>query len=602
MERAAQVLQGRAIMAVASGGAFPAARLAARLHTERTGKFAQALTPLGYVAGPVSVDPTSLLLASATARHPDTELAVKAAIWRGHRILLVTQRKGEELTGLLRHPSVSILTIPRPHGRDGFLATQSLLATCTVLGRLYSSTDKALPETLPSFSVDAEPLRLRERVLILFAPDEQPIADDLEARLAESGIAAVQLADYRVFAHGRHYGFFKNLDQTTIVAVVGELTQDLAERTLSVLPPSAEIVRLQSEIGGLGGVLDLLVRSMHLPRRSAEDQRVQLHRPGVPGFGRQLYHMRASLSGDGLSAPLDRKLRAAGLPPDSEAGAWYAGALEEWLDNLASTRLGAFVFDYDGTVVSTEGRYSLPVAPVKDAITRLLAAGIPVAFASGRGDSLHRDLRKWVPQQFWPEVLLGLHNGAWQIKLSDEPVANPTLESDPSRVLGLAAARLRGIAGIAMVVRESPTQVSVRASDALVGPDVLYRLAVSVVQASPSLDVRVASSAHSVDITHRTSGKHLVVDRLNAEYGEALAVGDQGEPTGNDFQLLASTPWSLSVDRCSPDPSRCWALAPPGTTGPAALLALLAAVSSSRRGHRFLPGRLARHVRPPAGR
>src|SRR4051794_40959475 len=154
-------------MAVASGGAFPAARLAARLHTERTGKFAQALTPLGYIAGPVPVDPTSLLLASATARHPDTELAVKAAIGRGHRTLVVTQRKSEELTGLLRHPSVSVLTIPQPHGRDGFLATQSLLATCTVLGRLYLSTDKALPETLPSFSVDVEPLLLRDRVLIL---------------------------------------------------------------------------------------------------------------------------------------------------------------------------------------------------------------------------------------------------------------------------------------------------------------------------------------------------------------------------------------------------------------------------------------------------
>ena len=43
-----------------------------------------------------------------------------------------------------------------------------------------------------------------------------------------------------------------------------------------------------------------------------------------------------------------------------------------------------------------------------------------------------------------------------------------------------------------------------------------------------------------------------------------LAIGDQGDLGGNDFELLASSRWTLSVDRCSADPARCWW---PGWTG-----------------------------------
>ena len=62
----------------------------------------------------------------------------------------------------------------------------------------------------------------------------------------------------------------------------------------------------------------------------------------------------------------------------------------------------------------------------------------------------------------------------------------------------------------------------------------------------------------------------VVADAMTRTGRPMLAIGDQGQPGGNDFDLLACYRYSLSVDRCSADPTRCWNLAPAGQAGPQA--------------------------------
>ena len=69
--------------------------------------------------------------------------------------------------------------------------------------------------------------------------------------------------------------------------------------------------------------------------------------------------------------------------------------------------------------------------------------------------------------------------------------------------------------------------------------------------------------------------------------GEVLAIGDQGHCDGNDFELLARTNWSLSVDRVSPDLSRCWNLADAPALGPEVLLRYLAKLYNTTNGWRM---------------
>jgi hypothetical protein len=90
---------------------------------------------------------------------------------------------------------------------------------------------------------------------------------------------------------------------------------------------------------------------------------------------------------------------------------------------------------------------------------------------------------------------------------------------------------------------------------------------------APRLPLKTSVSGHSVDITRTDSTKVNVVRALNSQgsVSNVLAVGDQGQVGGNDFELLASVRSSLSVDRCSADPTRCWNLEPAPGFGPATL-------------------------------
>jgi hypothetical protein len=105
---------------------------------------------------------------------------------------------------------------------------------------------------------------------------------------------------------------------------------------------------------------------------------------------------------------------------------------------------------------------------------------------------------------------------------------------------------------------------------------VLVREAVARV---PALPVKVVASAHSVDVISDDTTKVRVLDRVAVHAaGETLAVGDQGDIGGNDFELLAATMWSVSIGCCSADPSRCWPVDPAGRHGPTALLGVLGAI------------------------
>jgi hypothetical protein len=126
-------------------------------------------------------------------------------------------------------------------------------------------------------------------------------------------------------------------------------------------------------------------------------------------------------------------------------------------------------------------------------------------------------------------------------------------------------------------------QVSVEAD----GDDFLQlgRLPGLVIEAlapSPTLGVKVVCSAHSVDVIAEETSKVAVLERARERWGgEALALGDQGHAGGNDFELLAASRWSISVDRCSADPDRCWNVDRRGRRGPAALASLLAVVQTN---------------------
>ncbi len=574
---AAVVRVQRPMLYVGSGGALAVARLAADLHTRSTGELAVAVTPLEAATSALSPS-TGVVLFSARGRHPDAGMAINSSRVRGAAHLgVVSARSRADLPPSLAADDVRVATVPA--SPDGFLATNSLLAMATAVCLAH---DVELPRTLPAF-LPLESPSLRRSCLVVTGPGTAAVGVDLEARLVETGLATVQLTDYRNLAHGRHVGLVRNLDSMTLIGVVEPSSAAIADRTLALLPPMVDLVQLRSELPWPASVLDLLVRSMHLVATAGVERGVDPGRPGVQTFGRRLYHLPVTklLSGPAPD-PVVRKLAV----PHASARVVVESALAHWLEVTRRTAIGGLVLDYDGTCCPTWDRYRPPPDEVQDQIVRLLEAGLVIGFATGRGRSLHDSTRCWLPERFWAQVHVGLYNGTQLLRLADDPADSSGCDG----ILAAASDRLEGLGlGDQLVVERRRTQVSVSMSDGRLSGTQLLPLVRSVLSRPPFLSCKSVVSGHSVDVIAPDVGKTAVLESVsNATSGAVLAIGDQGQLDGNDFELLAATSVSLSVDQCSADPTRCWNLDRRGQRGPELLVRYLKALQPRSSGVRFV--------------
>ena len=563
---------------VGSGGALAAARLAADLHIHATGHMASAMTPLEASTSHLSPQ-TGVVLFSARARNPDAALTIRTAKLRGAVHLGVVSTRGREsLPKALASEDLHIAALPS--SPDGFLATNSLIA---MVAGVCMAHGVDLPPFLPAFSENYR--GTRDSVVAVTGPGVGAVALDLEARFFETGLATVQLADYRNLAHGRHVGLERNAERSTVVAVVDPTSEVMASLTLAVLPPSIDVLMLRTTLEWPSSVVDLLVASIKVVGSTARSAGLDPGRPGVPSFGRKLYRLSLHKAIDiPKPDPVEKKLLRRSV--HSAVRASYKAWLDMWLDELKHTDIGSVVLDYDGTVVSTTGRFDPPVPDVQAQIIRLLEAGVVVSFATGRGKSLHDTMRKWMPEEFWSHISVGLYNGSCILRLDEDP---PSFEGCGGH-LSVVADRLEEIAdtcGLSLERRR--TQVSISDPEHIATGEEILPVVRSVLARSPIVDLKVVVSGHSVDIVAAGTGKVTLISSVESEsQGAILAIGDQGQPNGNDFEMLAVNKTTLSVDRCSADPTRCWNLDDRGDCGPDLLLRYLRALKPRKSGVRFV--------------
>ena len=278
------VVSGTALY-IGSGGALAVSALASALHVARTGRLATHATPLAVSGGPLRHS-TAAVLFSARAGHPDVALAARAAVRQGcDPVGLVTHRRVDEIPSSLASQPITIVSYAAPFARDGFLATNTVLTMSTLLVRWYARRAFSLPDQLrPRISGDGR--SMTQNCLVLVGPGTEAAGIDLETRLSETGLAAAQLVDYRNFAHGRHYGLFRNQDRTTIVAFIAPEYADLANATLAQLPNEVPVIRIETDQAWPFGVLELLVGSMQLIGQVSDAAKLDPARPHVPEFGR----------------------------------------------------------------------------------------------------------------------------------------------------------------------------------------------------------------------------------------------------------------------------------------------------------------------------
>ena len=607
------------LRAIGSGGSLTAAHALTGFHQRLTGRLAAVATPLEAIGEPVDRGVATWLL-SAGGRNLDILAAAEALILREPRqVGVLCGRPESPLAELCRaHPFVDLLLYSPPAGKDGFLATNSLLGFTALLARAYAAEygDEAEWEdtiqrlqalingsdgAVSDWEAATSLLWERPTTLVLHSPATRVGAVDLESKFTEAALGNLQVADYRNFAHGRHHWLAKRGDTSAIVAFVTEADHVLADRTLALIPRQVPRVRLTIQGGSTTAALASLVAALWITGWAGSVRGIDPGSPGVPDFGRKLYNLplprplrRTSPARLTLrdAAAIERKSGVAlhALTAAGELNLWRE-ALAAFYDRIAGACFEGVVLDYDGTVVDTRDRFQPARPEMAAALTRLADTGVHLAFATGRGKSVRHDLQQVLPRGLWPRVLVGYYNGAEIARLDDDAV--PDRAGMPCPALAPLADALRRQPELAACARQEdrPFQITLEATRPM--PEArLWDLAYQVILLHSAAEVSVTRSSHSIDIVPAGVSKMNVVHRLRDAIGNTpvLAIGDRGRWPGNDYELLRE-PFALGVDEISVDPSTCWHLGAPGQRGPAVTLDYLGALlSDSGRLHLRLEG------------
>jgi hypothetical protein len=569
----------RPLVAIGSGGSSTACHLTALLHRTRHRRPAQFTTPLDVLSVPAGLHRAGVFLASASGKNKDVLAALEACIAEeAPAVAVVTLRAESPLSeAASSYARARVFAADAPTGKDGYLATNSLVATCALVACAYGfeiSRPKARRK-----AVDGSIFEDRHMVQVLHGGWGSPVATDLESKLNESALAAAQLADYRNFGHGRHLWLAKRAAETVVVALVTPGTAAIAESTLKVFPKSIPVVRLETSLEGPAGTIDLLLQSFHLVDRIGEMRKQDPGRPHVPEFGRKLYRLTPPRVRPAIDAPIQRKLWAS--PEASDDGTAFQQGLKRFLARARITKIGAVALDYDGTLCTKDGRFGGLRDDLVAECVRLLKAGVHLGIATGRGKSVREELQKVLDAKLWALVHIGYYNGTDIGALGDD--SSPKTDEPNEAVLKRAQSLLSGDAWLTTITKITP-----RPQQLTVEPKGTTRtdaLAAHVMARLAPLDgegVRIVVSSHSLDVLGPGPGKGSLVSWLREQIGEdcdVLCIGDRGAWPGNDYSLLAE-PMSLSVDEVSSLNDTCWNLAPRGVSGPDATLLYLRALKA----------------------
>ncbi|MGE3999007.1 MAG: sucrose-6-phosphate hydrolase [Planctomycetaceae bacterium] len=555
------------------------------------------MTPYDLATSPLSLKEAGVLLCTAGGSNPDILSCFDGLVRREPALLaaICTRRNTPLAKAAAAHDWTFCHEFPAPIRKDGFLATNSLLATITLLIRAYEHIFCA-PPSLPcclaellhpggkatsswtKLEQDFRSLCERRTLSVLHGHMTQPAAADIESRFTEAALGNVQLADYRNFAHGRHHWLARKADDTAVLILSTPEDQIAADRTASLLPKSIPTMRLCFP-PGLPGMLSAVLHSIHLSWFAAKSQGVDPGRPRVAQFGRRLYHVRsipksppAEVAIPEIEArAIERKsgLTIATLHARNELEAWQTH-YRTFVKPLTTTSFHGVIFDYDGTLCGAAERFTGLRKEVISDLVSLLRAGILIGIATGRGKSVREALLSKIRQRAHrKQVVIGYHN-AGEIGLLDDDSVPP---SDPPLDESLVSINAF-LTKTCFVTRHSRLeakgrQITLETSSPLMVQE-LWDCVSELVRRHDDRGLQVVQSTHSIDVLAPGVSKQSLLialtERLRDQHRDpaVLCIGDRGRWPGNDFALLEH-PHALSVDETSHDPATCWNLAPPSS-------------------------------------
>lgn len=569
------------LVCIGSGGSLSACHYAVQLYQHRNGVLAQAMTPLQLMyAGYNIIRSSKLLFLSASGKNKDILSAIKYGVkYNETGMMSLTLRKNNPTEELLeQYPKVQRWCENIPTEKDGFLATNSLLATFTLLCKAacaskYQVSRFKLNDLQPeTFNLN---LSVIQNFIVMYGATGEPVAWDIESKLTEAALGSALLSDYRNFGHGRHHWFDKRGENSCIIALVTPIERELAYKTIGCLPKSVPVIYIETELDGPQASIDMLLKAFRFVNDLGEARGIDPGKPGVPGYGRLLYNLNYYKLTNRI-LPVEKTLDVAVLRKLGIAGRenvplwmYYSESCQRFVRQLNRGRFTTVAFDYDGTLSASDrkSRFTNGLCDeIRDALMPLLENGVQIVVATGRGKSVGESFQESIDQKYWLQIKVGYYNGACLLTLGDEDELKKWKKQHfDSELKELEEElKLRLPAGcVGYKFEERILQLSIEGEMTQAESQLVYDTCREIILDKQMKGIRVWRSSHSMDIVvYREVSKLRVIE----DPEHTLCIGDYGTVEGNDYEMLTSK-YSLSVDRVSKNTESCWNIAPSGMKG-----------------------------------
>ena len=506
------------LVCIGSGGSLSACHYAVLLYQQCNGVLAQAMTPLQLMyAGHNIIRGSKLLFLSASGKNKDILNAIKYGVkFNETGMMSLTLRKNNPTEELLeQYPKVQRWCEDIPSEKDGFLATNSLLATFTLLCKAacaskFKDSSFKLSDLQPkTFNLN---LSVIQNFIVMYGATGEPVAWDIESKLTEAALGSALLSDYRNFGHGRHHWFDKRGDNSCIIALVTPVERELAYKTIGCLPKSVPVIYIETELEGPLASIDMLLKAFRFVNDLGEARGIDPGKPGVPGYGRLLYNLDYFKLTNRI-LPVEKTLEVAvlrklGVAGRENAPLWvhYSEACQRFVRQLNRGKFTTVAFDYDGTLSASDrkSRFTNGLCDeIRDALMPLLENGVRIVVATGRGKSVGESFQKSIDQKYWPQIKVGYYNGACLLVLGEEDKLKVWREQPfDSELKALEEElKLRLPKGcVDYKFAERSLQLSIEGEMTQTESQLVYETCREIIWDKQMKDIRIWRSSHSMDI------------------------------------------------------------------------------------------------------
>lgn len=562
---------------IGSGGSLSACYLLEFLF-EQVGVVAKSVTPLEVIYSKKNFSNSSFFLVSSSGKNKDILFAFKNIIKENpkavHTICMVKGSPLRKLSDL--YSKAKIYEYEIPTGKDGFLATNSLLAYFTIFIRVFSKLNdlKSLKDSVSDFSTTikdfSNKIDASYTLFVLYSGSSKCVAMDIESKCIEASLCDLTTSDYRNFGHGRHNWFDKRPENSAIILLTNNVDRSLAEKTIRVLPKGIPYITIDSRREIPESCLEQLLKSFRLVEELGINANIDPGRPGVPEFGRKLYNLsyysifkeKSSVSTRAYNS-IYRKIGALDIENLQLLKAWNKN-YENFIKKIKSERLTTIIFDFDGTLCSSSKRYDGVDDTIKGRLIEILEAGFLAGISTGRGKSARENLQTFIPKKYYDNVFISYYNGFETGNLNQNELPNLNQDAEESIIKSHEILKSK-LKNYDVSLESRPGQITIEINNKNNAVKLKSYIRGTILKHS-YLNVQILESDHSIDIIPKNVSKLSIVNfcqerekELGLE-GNYLCIGDKGMWPGNDYKLLGAS-LSLSVDEVSLEEDTCWNLA-----------------------------------------